>query len=211
MHDGLKAVVSGVRTRLSKENSCLKNTAYIVALVTLIFTATQVGLAKHQLETSRVDLEARTRPYLSIERIGLNEAGERWISINITINNLGETPATRVGLRGVYLDGNPIALSSRPAEDYPVIVHTIRDGVNITINRTIVVSYADLPDEMIFYPQKPTTIRLLVSGSIRTSAITDGSVMDIELIYSWGHREYWYMATVMLSDRQWEVILERGD
>jgi hypothetical protein len=200
-----------VRAWLSKDNNYLKNAAYIVAIVALTITAVQASLAKSELELSKADLEARTRPYLSIENIGLNDTGEGWISINITINNLGEIPATRVRLGGVYLDGNPIALSSRPAEDYPVIVHTIGDGVNITINRTLVVSYADLPDDMIFFPQKPTTITLPVSGSIRESAITDGSIIDIELKYAWGDRQYWYMATVMLSEGQWKVILERGD
>jgi len=208
---GVRAWRSPATAWLSKDHKCLKNAAYIVAIGTLTFTAIQVGLASCELGLSRADLEARTRPYLSIEKIGLNNTGDGWISTNITINNLGEIPATRVRLGGVYLDGNPIALSSRPAEDYPVIVHTIGDGVNITINRTLVVSYADLPDDMIFFPQKPTTITLPVSGSIRESAITEGSIIDIELKYAWGDRQYWYMATVMLSEGQWKVILERGD
>lgn len=221
MHDKVKKFGSGIKSKVKEFRLGIKAwlsspnnreiTTSIVAIVALVAAIISLTYTYLQVSIAKADLEARTRPYLSIENIGLNDTGEGWISINITINNLGEIPATRVRLGGAYLDGNPIALSSRPAEDYPVIVHTTGDGVNITINRTLVVSYADLPDDMIFFPQKPTTITLPVSGSLRESAITDGSIIDIELKYAWGDRQYWYMATVMLSEGQWKVILERGD
>ena len=203
----------GVRSWLTKENNCLKNIAYLVAIVTLTFTAIQVGFASCELELSRADLEARTRPYLSIERIGLNNTGDGWISTNITINNLGEIPATRVQFGAISLNGTKMAGTSQPDKDYPARVYTTEDGVTITYSGGLVVTpmYSGLPYDMMFFPQKPNTIELLTLGSIRTSAITEGSVMDIALNYSWGDKQYEYVATAVMSEGEWKVILERGD
>ena len=207
---GIKAWLSSPNNR-EIATSIAAIVLLISAIATLAYTNIQVSIARSGLEMARADLEARTRPYLSIENIGLNDTGEGWISINITINNLGEIPATRVQLGEISVDGTQIAGSSQPAEDYPVRIHTTEDGVTIAITEGLVVAYANLPDDMIFFPQKPNTIKKLVPGSIRKSAITDGSVMDIELKYSWGDRQYWYVATVMLSEGEWKVISERGD
>lgn len=189
-----------------KVQTVVATVALIVAIFSLIYTTVQVSIA-------RADLEARTRPYLSIEKIGLNNTGDGWISTNITINNLGEIPATRVQFGEISLDGERIAGISQPDKDYPVRVHTIEDGVTITITGGLVVipMHSGLPYDMIFFPQKPNTIELLTCGSIRTSAITEGSVLDIGLNYSWGDRQYEYVATAVMSDGEWRVILERGD
>lgn len=213
MYKKLKRLGLGVRAWLSKENNCLKNTAYIVAIVTLIFTTVQVSLAKCELEVSRADLEARTRPYLSIEHIRIGNRDEGWISTNITINNLGQIPATRVQFGNISVDGTQIAGSSQPDEHYPARTYTTQDGVTITISGGLVVTpmYSGLPYDMIFFPQKPNTIELLTCGSIRTSAITDGSVMDIGLTYFWGDKQYEYVATAVMSDGEWKIILETGD
>jgi len=34
--------------------------------------------------------------------------------------------------------------------------------------------------------------------------------MDIGLTYFWGDRQYEYVATAVLADGEWRVILERG-
>lgn len=190
---------------MTKVQTIVAIVALVVAIFSLVYTTFQVGIAT-------ADLEARSRPYLSIEKIGLGNTGDGVISTNITINNLGEIPATRVKLGEVFLDGERIAGTSQPDKDYPVRVRTTQDGVTISAGGLVVTpTHSGLPDDMIFFPQKPNTIELLTLGSIQASAITDGSLVDIELIYSWGDREYWYMATVMLSEGVWEVILERGD
>jgi len=209
----VRAWPSKAGTWLSKDNNCLKNGAYIVAIVTLTFTATQVGLAQCELAVSRADLEARTRPYLSIQKIGLNNTGDGWISTDITINNLGEIPATRVQFGAISLNGTKMAGTSQPDKDYPARVYTTEDGVTITYSGGLVVTpmYSGLPYDMMFFPQKPNTIELLTLGSIRTSAITEGSVMDIALNYSWGDKQYEYVATAVMSEGEWKVILERGD
>jgi hypothetical protein len=210
---GVRAWLSNVRAWLSKDNNCLKNFAYVVAIGTLIFTAFQANSAKSALEVSRADLEARIRPYLSIENIGLNNTGDGWISTNITINNLGETPATHVQFGEISLNGTKIAVNRQPDEDYPVRVYETQDGVTITITEHLVVTpeCLGLPDDMMFFPQKPTTIELLTCGSVQESAITEGTVIDIGLNYSWGDKQYEYVATAVMSDGEWKVILERGD
>jgi hypothetical protein len=213
MYNKLKRLALGFRAWLSKANNSLKNTAYIVAIVTLIITAVQASLARSELEVSRADLESRIRPYLSIESIGVNDTGEDLISIMVGINNFGEIPATSVQLGEILMGGEQIAWSSEPNEDYPAKNYTTEEGVTIIVREGLVVApmYSDFPDDMIFFPQKLTAVEMLVSGSIWRSTITDGSIIDIGLTYSWGDRQYWYVATVMLSHGEWKVILERGD
>jgi len=212
IYNGLKALASGVKTRLSNENNCLKNFAYIVAIGTLIFTAFQVSFAKSALEVSRADLESRTRPYLSVEKIGLNNTGDGWISTNITINNLGEIPATRVQFGDIFLNGTKIAGTSQPDKGYPARVHTTEDGVTVTGGGLVVTpTHLGPPDDMIFFPQKTTTVEVLTLGSIQESAITEGTTMKIGLNYSWGDRQYEYVATALWSEGGWKVVLERGD
>ena len=164
--------------------------ALVVAIFTLIYTNFQVRIA-------RADLEARTSPYLSIEKIELNNTDYGWISTNITINNLGETPSTRVQFGEISLNGTKIAGTSQPDKDYPdMVVTPVHSG---------------LPYDIIFFPQRPTTIELLTLGSVQESAITEGTVIDIGLTYSWGDKQYEYVATAVMSDGDWRVILHRGN
>jgi hypothetical protein len=212
MYNRSRRLILGVRAWLSKDNNYLKNAAYIVVIVALIITAVQASLAKSALELSRADLEAKTRPYLSIENIQVEDKGEDWITIMIGINNLGELPATRVQPENIVMGGKQIAWISEPDEYYPAQNHTTEDGVIISVGGVIVIpEYSDLPDDMIFFPQKLNTIKMPVHGTTWRTTITDESVMDIELKYSWGDRQYWYVATVILSEGEWKVILERGD
>ena len=54
--------------------SVVATIALVVAIVALTHTAKQVGIAMS-------DLEARTRPYLSVESIRVDDKGDKWISI----------------------------------------------------------------------------------------------------------------------------------
>ena len=215
----VRAFRLSIRAWLSSPNN-REITTFVVTIVALFsaigmlaYTNIQVNIARSGLEMARADLVARTRPYLSIEGIGLNNAGDGWISTNITINNLGDIPATRVQFPKISLDGVPIAGISQPDKDYPFTVHTTEDGVTVTSTGGIVVipTHSGLPDDMIFFPQKPDTIQLLTLGSVQMSAITDGSILDIGLTYSWGDKQYEYVATAVMSEGEWTIILERGD
>jgi hypothetical protein len=210
--DKVKKFGSSIRIWLFNSNN-VALVALIVAIISLIYTGVQVSFAKSALEVSRADLEARTRPYLSIEKIRLGNTDYGWISTNITINNLGETPATRVQFGEISLDGKPIAGNSQPDEHYPARTYTVQDGVTITITEELVVTpmYLGLSYDMIFFPQKPITIELLTCGSIQMSAITEGSIIDIGLTYFWEERQYEYVATAVMSDGECRVKLESGD
>jgi hypothetical protein len=209
----VRAWLSSVRPWLSKENNCLKNLAYVVAIGTLIFTAFQANTARSALEVSRAHSEATTRPYLSIERIALDNTGDGWISTNITINNLGETPATRVQFGEISLNGTKIAGTSQSDKDYPARVYTTEDGVTITYSGGLVVTpvFSGLWYNMIFFPEKPTTLELLTLGSVQTSLITEETVIEIGLKYSWGDKQYEYVAAAVMSEGEWKIGGERGD
>ena len=208
----VKELRLGIKARLSSPNnreittSIVAITALIVAIFSLIYTTVQVSIA-------RADLEARTRPYLSIENIGVNDTGEDWISIMIGINNLGEIPVTRVQLGRILMGGEQIAWTDgQPYEDYPAINYTTGEGVTITTSGGILIApgRSDFPSDMIFFPRKLNTVEVPVYGTTWRATITEGSVMDIGLTYFWGDRQYEYVATAVLADGEWRVILERG-
>lgn len=199
-----------IRTRLSNPNN-VALVALIVAAVSVIYTGIQVSFAKSALEVSRADLEARTRPYLSIEKVGVNNTGDGWIATDITINNLGEMPATRVNFGDILLDGTKIA-GTEPDIDYPTWVYTTEDGVTITGGGLVTIPpHSGPPDDMMLFPQKPTTIAVLTLGSVEYSAITEGSILEIGLDYSWGDRQYECMATALWSEGEWKVKFQTGD
>jgi hypothetical protein len=193
---------------------------FIVAIATLIYTDAQVRIARSELEmaranleTARADLEARTRPYLSIESVLVEDRGEDWLSIMVGINNLGEMPATRVQLRRILMGGEQIAWTNgQPYEDYPGTTNTTEGGVTITAGGILIApGRSDFPANMIFFPQKLNMVEVPAYGATWRATITEGSVMDIGLTYFWGDRQYEYVATAMLSEGEWKIILERGD
>jgi hypothetical protein len=183
----MKKVGLGIRIWLSNSNN-VALVALIVAIISLIYTTVQVGIARSELEMaragleiSRADLEATTRPYLSIEKIAVGNTGDGWISTNITINNLGEIPATRVQFGEISINGTKIA-GTEPDIDYPTWVHTTEDGVTITGGGLVTIPpHSGLPNDMILFPQKPATIKLLTLGSVQEPAITQGTVIAIGL------------------------------
>jgi hypothetical protein len=214
----VKAFGLRIRVWLSSPNNREITTFIVTILVlfsaigTLAYTNIQVNIARLDLEIARTDLEARTRPYLSIEKIRLGNTDYGWISTNITINNLGETPSTRIQFGEISLNGTKIAGTSQPDKDYPARGYTTEDGVTITTGGLVVTPmHSGLPYDIIFFPQKPITIELLTCGSIQMSAITKGSVIAIGLNYSWGDKQYEYVATAVMSDGEWRVKLESGD
>jgi len=216
----VRAFHLGIRAWLSSPNN-REITTFVVTIVvllsaigTLVYTNIQVNIAKLDLEIARADLEARTRPYLSIEKIGLNNTGDGWISTNITINNLGEIPATRVNFGDILLNGTKIAGTSEPDIDYPAWVYTTEEGVTVTGGGLVTIPpHSGPPNDMMLFPQKTTTIEVLTLGSVQYSAITEGSILKIGLDYFWGDRQYECMATALWSESEgeWKVILQTGD
>lgn len=70
----------------------------------------------------------------------------------------------------------------------------------------------DFPQDIIFSPNKYTAIEFPSHGPTWRSTIVEGSVMEVGMKYSWGERDYWYVAIAMLqSDGEWSIDLERGN
>lgn len=219
------SVGKNIKTWLCNQNnwtiitSVVAIIALVVAIVALLYTARQVGIAMSNLEVSisaldtiRADLEAKTRPYLSIENIREEERGDKWVSIMVGVINRGELPATSVQLDKIVIGGEHIAWVSDFDEDYPAVTHTTDEGITITTGGIILPpARGDFPSDIIFYPNKLNTIEIVAYGTTWRSTITDGSIIDIGLTYAWGSKQYWYVATAILSNGEWNINLERGD
>jgi len=192
----------------------------VVAIAALVYTADQVRVARSDLEVSksslevaRSNLEAITRPYLSLEGIQVEDRGEKWISIVVTVINRGDLPAMGVNLSQLVMGGDELAWTSNFDEDYPSKTYTTSDGVIITTGGIIIPPQrSNFPNDIIFFPDKINTIEVPTHRTTWKSTIVEGISMDIGLTYSWGGKDYWYVATAMLmSNGEWSVKLERGN
>jgi len=173
--------------------------------------AIQAGVAMSQLRIGRADFEARSRPYLSIRSLGVRDGDGAWIGIMLEIDNLGEVPATGVKLGQVVMGGEHMAWTSRPDEDYPAHNISVGDGIRVSAGGMVVAPvYSGFPEDMLFFPGKTVSVEMPVHGATWRTTAAEGSVMDIGLSYKWRDRQYWYVATAVLTDGKWSVVMERG-
>lgn len=213
-----KNVCKNITTFLSKQNWTIITSiatvimlavavvSLIVATMALRYTAEQIGIAKS-------DLEAKTRPYLSVENIVVKDRGDEWISIIVGVVNRGELPAVSVGITEIVMGGESITWTSEINQDFPAETYTTEDGVTITIGGMVIAPYgSNFPQDTIFFPNKYTAIECPSYGPTWRGTIVEGSVMEIGMRYSWGEKDYWYVATAMLqSNGEWSIDLERGN
>lgn len=162
----------------------------ILTLLTLVGTLVFVVI---QTNTLRSDYEARTRPYLAIEDIAIEEGNGNWLYILIDVASFGEVPATNVNLQEILMGGEDICWTS--TRDY-----------------VIPPQYRDFASDLICFPGKHNSIPVPVYKATWESAVMEGSVMEIALTYSWRERQYWYVAKATLqSDSKWSIASERGN
>lgn len=220
-----KNVCKNIKTFLSKQNWTIITSiatvilltvgvaSLIVATMALRYTAEQIDIARSELEVARSDLEAKTRPYLSVENIEVKDRGDEWISIIVGVVNRGELPAVSVGISEIVMGGESITWTSEISQDFPAETYTTEDGVTITIGGMVIAPYgSNFPQDMIFFPNKYTALEFPSHSPTWRSTIVEGSVMEVGMRYSWGEKDYWYVATAMLqSNGEWIVSLERGN
>jgi len=180
----------------------------LVAIGLLIYTAINIGIA-------RSALEATTRPYLSVESVIEKDIGDENVSVLIGVTNLGQLTATGVEVTGILIDKEQW-IGTEYIET-PTKTYTTVDNVTITVSGIVMTSESpperrDFPSSIIFYPRKLNTFVMTVSRDKWEKSVNIGSVIELELKYSWGKNDYWYIATSMLdNDEEWKINLERGN
>lgn len=220
-----KNVCRNIKTFLNKQNwTIITSIATVIMLAVAIwalwytakqvgYAAEQVGYTAEQVGIAQSDLEAKTRPYLSVENIEVKDRGDEWISIIVGVVNRGELPAVSVGITDIMMGGESITWTSEISEEFPAKTYTTEDGVTITIGGAVIAPYgSNFPQDIIFFPNKYTALEFPAHGPTWRSTIVEGSVMEVWMRYSWGEKEYWYIATAMLqSNGEWSIDLERGN
>lgn len=180
--------------------------ALVVSAIALVFVARTAHIAKSEFE-------AKNRPYLSIQDICvMNEQQNRWLDIVIEVVNRGEVPAMKVTLKEIVMGGERIAWMSDYDEDYPPITYTT-GNITITSGGIIIPPQRrDFPSEIIFFPDQVNKIVVPAHRTTWETTISEGSIMDIGLSYSWGDKDFWYVATAILEkENQWSINLHRGN
>lgn len=213
-----KNACKNIKTFLSKPNwttiaSISTVILLVIAIIGLGYTAKQLRDTAEQIGIARSDLEAKTRPYLSVENIVVKDRGDEWISIIVGVVNRGELPAVSVGLTEIVMGGESITWTSEISQDFPATTYTTEDGITITAGGMVIAPEGrNFPQDIIFFPNKYTAIEFPLHGPTWRSTIVEGTVMEIGMKYSWGEKDYWYVAIAMLqSNGEWSVSLERGN
>lgn len=175
----------------------MKTALAFAQIFSLPLLAVAVVVAASQTCAMKSDYEARSRPYLAIEDIQVNnditvkEENDDWLYIDIDLMNFGELPATIVSLDSILMGGEEIAWTS-------------------TGEYVIAPAGRDFPSDLIFYPGRHSSIPILVDKETWESTITEGTILDIELQYSWAEKHYWYVAKATLeSDGKWRMLYDR--
>jgi len=170
-----------------------KRIAPLIQVLTLLALVGTLVFVVIQTNTLLSDYEARTRPYLAIEDIAIEEGNDNWLYIVIDVASFGGVPATNVNLEEILMGGEDICWTS-------------------TERYVIPPQYQDFPSDLIFFPGRHNSIPIPVHKVTWESTVMEGSVMEIALTYSWRDRQYWYVAKATAqSDSKWSITSERGD
>jgi hypothetical protein len=139
--------------------------------------------------TAYSDFLARSRPYLAIEQLKFNEATDNSIWLLIDITNGGDKPATGINIQ----DMSVCAESSVSCTQIPVIL--TKDQENTMV-----------------FPQRINKIRTSIA-QIDYQHILTSEKLVVSLEYRFGHKEYWYKATMRFQpdSKEWITESNQGD
>jgi hypothetical protein len=151
----------------------------IIALVVLIIT---VSLMMRQTNIMQSDYEARTRPYLAIEQITLEEEGNDYYLV-ISVTNFGERPATDVKLGQLSVQ----TMSVTPWNDVAYLIT------------------GDTEKRMMI-PQRAYRMAMCITKTDYEEVISTANKLIIRLEYSSGSVNYQYQAeATMQADGEWSI------
>jgi len=184
----------------------------------------QTQILSQQSQMLSAQYEASYRPYLRVEDITTQEGNNSFIEILITIKNYGQVPATKVNLQKVIIGGADVIYDEKTGtytfiymgdgnenESEPTTEN--QGGVTITTSEDYIMALVetDYPPDFIFYPGSPQTVVASVHRPTYQATVSENGLMHIALEYSWGLKQYYYVAKAILQDNTWNVTENRGN
>ena len=191
------------------------------AWVGLIFLIIQTNSLQQQTHTLQSDYEARTRPYLSVGNITVEQYGNTsFVDIMIDIFNRGQLPATKVDLPKIVLgpllnfNEKTNTISIIGTEECPEPMVTVVEGTpTISVCPTYLTSISQegFPSDYIFFPEMHHTITVRTDKSQYDAAITKWGAMSIAIPYRFSDKVYYYIAEAEMQGGEWTVKFHRGN
>lgn len=156
-----------------------------ILVITLIVAGIVGFIAFLGYNATRNEYEARARPYAAIHSLEFTRASENTTYVLVRVTNLGDRPATNVGIENISL----CAL--------------------VPIQCTIVPLVAEKQQDTILYPGRLRTTRAEITED-DYQKILDTEVIEVALTYDYGNKLYQYTAWLRLQpDDTWDVEQEQ--
>jgi hypothetical protein len=196
----------------------------------------QTAYLAEQTRTIRDDYEKRTRPYLVVGSITVDEGNSsEYRDIVVGIQNLGQLPATDIDFgsmnenpQGIVISGEDFTYDSKthkfyspPSAPYATPASstvgkgTVGGATSLPIGITarpyyIPITKEDLPTDFALSPGRTTTVRISARTLTYEAAISNA--MSVAFIYRQGNAEYYYIARASKgANGSWIVDTERGN
>jgi len=211
-----------LKVMVSKDN--VSSMLLVCTIVTLGFVAFQTCSLSNQTEMLRqqtsilqADFEARSRPYLVIEDIQIEDKTtvegkilDVKTQVRLDVKNYGTLPATDIRLASIEF--SPLL---EPTPTPELTCFTQEDGIEICValGYGLPHLYAPMSDiyDKILYPARVLHVDLLIEGSsiMHFQDFAKNGKMIIILNYSSGDKSYSYSAEVTQLDGIWQVTSEK--
>jgi len=184
----------------------------------------QTKLLSEEIGILQADYKARTRPYLAVENIEINESTGSFIDILINVKNYGQSPATGVYLDQVVIGGADVKYDEETGRytftytgsdtENPQERSTTDNDTDISVTPSggyvTALIEKDYAPDLIFFPGREQVLPATVHKPTYQATVLETRVMHILIEYSWGSEQYYYVAKATLQDNVWKVIQDRG-
>jgi hypothetical protein len=173
--------------RLNKGAAKAQITTAVFLALTFVVASIAGIVAYCDYNATRNAYEARARPYLAIHNLEFTRASENTTYLLIRMTNLGDTPATNIGIENIQL----CAISP--------------------VQCTIIPSTAENQENTIVYPGRLRTTRIAVTED-DYQKILKTEILELTLNYRYGNEEYLYKAKLRLQpDTTWDIEQEQEE
>lgn len=186
----------------------------------------QTAYLADQTQTIQADYEKRTRPYLAVEGIVVQEGNSsEFRDIIITIRNFGQLPATGMTFgnvsknqRGIVIGGEDVIYDETAGEiifiyhgECSNVCPRCTGGICACPCYIVPITMEDLPTDLIFFPERSINVRISALKSTYEATIMKPNVMHVAFTYYRGEAKYYYVARATSKvDGSWVIDAERG-
>lgn len=192
------------------------------AWIGIVLLFLQTTSLQQQTRILQSDYESRSRPYLAVENIIIQQDGNSSpLDIVIDITNHGQLPTGKVYLPKVvlapHIDFNEktrtFEIEAPGNISCPTPPPSLGDEPWIAACEGLLtfIGVEGFPPDSIFFPETHYSIIVHTDKSQFEAAVGKWGVMNIGIAYLSGERLHYYIAEATIQDGKWVVKYHRGD